>query len=47
MGINMQQSALAEIAKVQKNEAFSEAETVTERTLMPDLGNVPDLAIDL
>ncbi len=36
----MQQSALAEIAKGQKKEAFSEAEKVTERTLMPDLPNI-------
>lgn len=36
----MQQSALAEIAKGQKKEAFSEAEKVTERTLMSDLPNI-------
>ena len=47
MGINMQQSALAEIAKGQKNEAFSEAETVTDRTLMPDLPNISTHALIL
>lgn len=43
----MQQSALAEIAKGQKNEAFSEAETVTDRTLMPDLPNISTHALIL
>lgn len=43
----MQQSALAEIAKGQKNESFSEAEMVTERTLMPDLPNISTHALIL
>lgn len=36
----MQQSVLAEIAKGQKKEAFSEAEIVIQRTLMPDQPNI-------
>lgn len=47
MGINMQQSALAEIARDQKSKAFSEAEIVTERTLMPDLPNTSTHALIL
>lgn len=43
----MQQSALSEIAKGQKNESFSEAEMVTERTLMPDLPNISTHALIL
>lgn len=43
----MQQSALAEIAKEQKFEAFSEVEKITERTLMPDLSNISTHALIL
>lgn len=47
MGINMQQSALAEIAREQKFEAFSEVEKITERTLMVDLPNISTHALIL
>lgn len=47
MGINMQQSALTEIAKEQKIEAFSEVEKITERTLMSDLPNISTHALIL
>lgn len=47
MGINMQQSALAEIAKMQKLDAFAEAERITERTIMSDLPNISTHALIL
>lgn len=47
MGINMQQSALAEIAREQKIEAFSEVERIIERTLISDLPNISTHALIL
>mgnify|MGYP003826313111 CR=1 FL=1 len=47
MGISMQQSVLAEIARGQKIKAFSETEELIERTLMSDLPNITTHALIL
>lgn len=47
MSIKMQQSSLAEITWEQKQDAFTEAEDVIERTLLPDLPNIPTHALIL
>ena len=43
----MQQSSLTEIAREQKQDAFTEAEDVTERALLPDLPNIRTHALIL
>ena len=47
MGINMQQSALAEIASKQKQDAFTGEENITKRTLLADLPNTQTHALIL
>ncbi len=47
MGINMQQSTLAEIARKQKMDAFTGEENITKRVLMADLPNTQTHALIL
>ena len=45
MSIKMQRSALDEIAREQKKDAFSADEIITQRTLMSDLPNIQTHAL--